>query len=191
MRVVSPSRRPLRGFTLVEVMMVVVIMSLVAGFMLISTQSLGPQILEETSSVMAADLMLARDTAFTYGTEFTVSFDITGNTYTVSHTGSGQTPPFERPLGNGTMGNFTISVDGIHPGGNSLARVTIYRVRTTSTNQDVTNVVFNSLGNTGPSRTEDTCIWLSQGTGAETRYQKITINWMTGQIWTSQISSTL
>ncbi len=189
MRVILPPARSARGITLIEVMMVIVVMSLVAGFMMISTQSLGSQILEETSSVLAADLMLARDTAFTYGTEFTVSFNLTDHSYTVSHTGSGQTPPFERPLGNGTAGNFTVALAGIHPGGNAPEIVSLYRVHTASTNLDVTNVVFNSLGNTGPTRSEDTCIWLSSGNGTNTKFQKITINWITGQVWISQLSS--
>lgn len=189
MRTELSLRRSSRGFTLVEVIMVVVVTGMVAGLMLISTSGIGSQVLEESSSVLAADLMLARDTAFTYGTEFTVSFDLTANTYTVSHTGSGQTPPFERPLGNGTTGNFTVALAGLHPGGNSGSSVALYRVRTATSNTNVTNVVFNSLGNTGPARSEDTCLWISHRSGPDTRYQKLTISWLTGQVWTSGVTS--
>lgn len=189
MKSLSSSSRERSGFSIVEVMLVIVLMSLITGFMLISSQTAGSHILEESTAVLAADLMLARDTAFTYGTDFTVAFDSDNNRYTVSHSGSGQTPPFERPLGNGIQGNFTVYISRIHPDPNTRSNVSLYRVRTASTNQDVTNVTFNSLGNTGPVRTEDTCIWLTEGTGSSVKYQKITISWLTGQVWTAPIAS--
>lgn len=189
MRIATDSRKKSAGFTLVEVLMVVAIMSIVAGIMLISTGGLGAQILDESTAVLSGDLLLARDAALSYGTEYTVTFNLSAGTYAVSHTGSGSPPPLERPLSNGSNGNFTVALGSIHPGGATGVAVSIYRIRTAVSNQDVTTVTFNSRGNTGPARSEDTIIWLAQGTGSDIRYQKITISWITGQVWTSAVQS--
>lgn len=183
-----PARSGLRkrGITLVEIVMVVVVMSIAAGLVMISTESFGPQYLQEAAAVLSGDLMLARDAAFTSGADYTVTFDLVQNAYSVAYSGSGSPPPLERPLSNGSPGSFTVSLAGLHPGGSSGAPVTLYRVRTAVSQQDVGTVVFNSRGSTGPARSEDTLIWLARQSGAETRYLKITINWLTGQVWTSE-----
>ena len=184
-RIIPPRR--IRGFTLVEIAMVLAIMSLVAGIILVSSNNSGWQLLQESAATLSGDLMLARDAAFTAGTEYTVSFNLQENSYSVLFSGSGQAPPFERPSSNGSTGNFTVSLTNLHPGGNGGRPVTLFRVRTEVSNQDVQSVVFNSQGSTGPARTEDTVIWLAQGTGTDVRYQKITISWLTGQVWTSDV----
>jgi len=178
-----------RGFSLLELMMVLAIMSIVAGIMMVSTEGAPVQTLQEASSVLAGDLILARDAALTYGTEYTVQFNLSSNSYSVSHTGSANPPALERPLGNGSTGDFTVSLGGGHPGGNMGSKASLYRVRTVVTGTDVTAIVFNSRGNTGPVRSEDTAVWLTQGSGENTRYQKLTVNWVTGQVWTSAVSA--
>ena len=71
------------------------------------------------------------------------------------------------------LGTTTVGDNGVRLSGAAL--------KTSRTR--VTDVTFGPLGGTGPARNEETVIWLTDSNGISTRYIRLTISWVTGQVW--------
>ncbi len=53
----------------------------------------------------------------------------------------------------------------------------------------VTDVVFGPSGGTGPTRTQDTVIWLQENTGNDRRSILLTVSWITGNVIVGDVQS--
>ena len=62
------------------------------------------------------------------------------------------------------------------------ARVVLAGAALKTSKAAVTDVNFGPSGGTGPSRTQDTVIWLIQGKGNDRRSVLLTVSWLTGNV---------
>jgi prepilin-type N-terminal cleavage/methylation domain-containing protein len=173
---------PRAGFTLVEMLLVVTILGIVAAVVIPTLDSTTGQVsLESLARLVAADLRLARQAAVQYNTSYTVAFDLAANTYQIMHTGSGGPPPLVNPLShNSNLSLVDLKVVGLNRQGQM--RVILGGAVLKVSQAPVVNVTFAPLGGTGPSRTQDTEIWLTQGSGANRRAIVLSIQWLTGSV---------
>ncbi len=180
-RAVVDERR-CRGFTLVEMMLVVTILGIVAAVVIPTLDSTSGQAsLESVARLVAADLRLARQASVQYNTSYTVTFDLTANTYQITQTGSGHPPPLVDPLSpDSNLSMVDLTVVGPHQPGQ--IRVILGGAVLQVSQAPVVNVTFGPRGGTGPSRTQDTVIWLTQGSGANRRAIVLSIQWLTGSV---------
>lgn len=78
-----PGRNSARGFTLVEIVIVLVILSIVALAAIPLVSSGGSMQIRSAANLIAADLEFAKSTAIGRGESFTVVFDDTTESYTI------------------------------------------------------------------------------------------------------------
>jgi prepilin-type N-terminal cleavage/methylation domain-containing protein len=177
-----------RGYTLVEMLIVVVIVSIVATVAIPAMSSAPAAGLKSAGRVLASDLRLASELAVQFGTEYTVDFDVARNRFQLRHTGTASPPPLKNPQAPPGTQDETYLVElgpfggnGTNPNGLRLKRVELK-----TSDQSVTNITFGPLGGTGPSRTDDTEIWLERGTGGQSEYLRLNVSAVTGQVWLDQ-----
>jgi len=184
-------RRAARGLSLIEMMIAVTIVGLLAAIVAPSMGTARVQTLEAVARKLAADCSLARHAAIQYGTEWTVQFDVTQNAYTLTHTGTGTVPPLRNPVAGAIAAGtpYRVELDALGAVGSRTNGVRLAGVALASGGQSVTSVTFGPQGGTGPQRSVDTVIWLIQGTGSETRYLRLTISWVSGQVWVDRPSA--
>ena len=176
------------GYTLVELMIVVVIIGIVAtvGIPAASNGPVGG--LKSAGRVIASDLRLASDLAVQYGTEYTVTFNVAANSYQLTHTGTASPPPLQNPQAPpGTpVGTYLVELGPFGGNGTIPNGLRLMGAELKTSDQSVTNITFGALGGTGPSRTDDTEIWLQRGTGGQSEYLRLTVSAVTGQVWLDQ-----
>ena len=179
---VSASPRPRVAFTLLETLIAITVLAIVASVVLMSAGSSGTQRIESVARVLAADLRLARSLSIAHSTQWSVRFDVEENAYELVHTGSGSPPPLDNPLAPdeetyrivlGRLGTTAGKDNGVRLAGVALE----------NSLSSVTDVTFGPLGGTGPLKSDDTVILLIQGTGSQTQAVKLTVSWITGQVW--------
>ena len=81
------SRCP-RGFTLIEILTVIVVMAIIAGVVITSAAPGYREQLRAAARVVAAELNHTRSLAETNGSLYTVSFDTAGNRLIIRHSGT-------------------------------------------------------------------------------------------------------
>lgn len=174
-----------KAFTLVEMLIAVTIMGILASVVISASTSGGTQTLESVARVLAADLQLARSLAIQHDTEWTVEFDTDANQYELIHTGNGTPPAPVNPLATAGAKPGTYVVDLQHLGTTTTGdnRVRLSGAALKSSRARVTNVTFGPLGGTGPARNEETVVLLTDSNGVSPRYVRLTISWITGQVW--------
>ena len=176
------------GFTLLETLIVVAIIAVLATVLVPTSQSMVLQSLESSARILAADLRLARSQAIQFDTDWSVKFDQANNSYSLVHTGSGTPPALRNPLAPAGTADGVYVVELSRLGGSmtetSGIRLAGGVLKYSRTN--VTDVTFGPTGGTSPLRVEDTEIWLTSGQGRETRVVRLTVSWLTGQIWSDR-----
>jgi prepilin-type N-terminal cleavage/methylation domain-containing protein len=173
------------GFTLIEMLIVVVVMGILAAVVIPAFRSSHARSLESTARVLAGDLRLARSQAVQFDTEYTVQFDLAENSYTIVHSGAGSPPALKNPLAPAGQetGPYVVDLDSLGPLGAAGGDIRLAGAALKTSQQDVTDIEFGPLGGTGPARVEDTILWVITGTGDDTRCVRITVSWVTGQVW--------
>ncbi|QDT30758.1 pilus assembly FimT family protein [Gimesia panareensis] len=183
------SRNDRHGFTLVELLIVVVLISILASVSLLSTDSSTAHSLETTSRMLVADLRLARNHAIQFNTEYTVEFDLKTQTYEIVHTGAGTLPVPENNLA-GSAADKDKYIQPVQKDALNLPdQVVIRQMFLKTSDTDVRDVAFGPMGGTGPDRSEDTVIVLSTTRNGTTFYIPITVSWITGQAWADEIQT--
>ncbi|MBN2269206.1 MAG: prepilin-type N-terminal cleavage/methylation domain-containing protein, partial [Sedimentisphaerales bacterium] len=76
-------RRPGRGFTIIEILIVVVILAIAAMTAIPMISSAGSVQVRSAANMIAADLEYAKSLAITKGQNFTVAFDASGDSYRI------------------------------------------------------------------------------------------------------------
>lgn len=179
-----------RGYTLIELLMIIAIMAIVAAALIPSASNgIGEQ-LDSGARVLAMDLDYVRTLAVTHGSNYRATFNTSAHTWTLSHSGTDTTltalpaSPFhssQEPVSQRTTYLRTL------PGTN--VQLSVYSVYTQGTSQTaVSDVEFGPLGST--TRSDETVIWLSGGDGRATRYVPVRINPVTGLAMVGNFQST-
>jgi len=88
-RDIRRSRRVFAGFTLVEIVIVVVILAIASALMIPMLSSAGSMQLGSAANIIAADLEYAKSMAITKGQNFTVDFDEANESYRIKDQSGG------------------------------------------------------------------------------------------------------
>lgn len=182
----EPGRIGPRGFTLYEVCITMAIVAVLAAVVVPSMAPSSTLRLEAVARILASDVTYARSLAVQYNTNWSLQFDLNNNRYDLVYTGGGTQPFFPvntRGYGDGPTSLYRVTIGqlGESTVGNNGVKLAGAALKTSTTN--VTDITFGPLGGTGPARSEDTVIWLTEGTGSNTKYVRLTVSWITGQVW--------
>jgi prepilin-type N-terminal cleavage/methylation domain-containing protein len=175
-----PANRNRSGFSLVEVLIVVLIMGILTAAVLPYFESSAPDQLDAAAQIVASDLDYARSLAVAGGSNYRVTFEAAARRYVLEHSGSNSLldtlpdSPFRRP-GDPPDQQIVELAKLPHLG----ADVEIAGLRTGgSTPQTVSDVEFGPLGSL--TRSETTFVWLKAGEGSERLYLAVEVDPVTG-----------
>jgi prepilin-type N-terminal cleavage/methylation domain-containing protein len=174
-----------RGFSLVELLTVMTVIGILATIAVPAMSNGSNFGLKAAGRVLASDLRMASDLAVQYGTQYTITFDLTKNQYQLTLTGPGNPPTLQNPQAPpGTpAGTYLISIGLIDGNTTDSNGVRLLGAKLKTGGQSVTNISFGSQGGTGPTRTDDTEIWLIDGPTWNPQYLRLTVTAITGQVW--------
>ncbi|MEN6450444.1 MAG: prepilin-type N-terminal cleavage/methylation domain-containing protein [Thermoguttaceae bacterium] len=170
-------RGPPGGFTLLELLLVMAIVAALTAVVLPSAQPTIVEQLRATAQIVATDLAYARSLAVANNSNYKITFDVSGNQYTLTYSGTSpslkQLPntPFSSP--GDTSEKHIVNLREL-PG----ADVRLAGVAASDSLQPVDNIEFGPLGQT--IRTEATTVWLAAGAGDRMRYIAVEVNPATG-----------
>lgn len=184
----STSRK--RGFTLVEMLIVVTVLGILASVILPSMNSTGSLIaLEAAARTLAADLRIARQSAVQYNSSYNVKIDLRANSYEINFAGTGSAPTLTNLLNSSSTSGNSIDFDQWSASRLKQQRVALAGAALKTSKTSVTDVTFGPAGGTGPSRTEDTVFWLTQGSGSERLSILVTVSWLTGHVTVGDVAT--
>ncbi len=177
---ISARPAPRRGFSLVELMIVIALMTIVAAVAIPRFQPSIHAQLEAAAQIVAADTAYARNLAVSNNSNYRLSFDLAQNRYVLTHSGSEPaldtlpSSPFRESSDLPT--EQSTDLDEIPHIGQRVALVAVQRLSGSPT--AVSTLEFDPMGAT--TRGEPTIIWLVCGTGGERRFVSVTIDPVTG-----------
>ena len=176
------------GFTLVEMLIVVTIVGILASVVVPTLSSTsGAVSLEAMARSLAADIRGARQSAVQYNGNFAVIFNLANNSYQTKPV-SGSTPGSVNVLAPSGSGS-TIDLDTFGAGRLNQSHVVIGGAALKTSKTSVVDLTFTASGGTGPTRTQDTVIWLAENTGTNRRSILITVSWITGAVSVGNVQS--
>ena len=172
------NRRPLStaGFTLVEILIVVLLMSIVAVAMMPDAT---PSVYDELTGVariLSADLAYGRSLAVLNDDRYQFQFDLQNNCYTLSYSGADPTlaalPPSPFQSSQDPSSQYVVRLANLPRLG---IPVTLFDVQAlTPEPVEATTIEFTALGAT--TQTQPITIWLAAGQGSAERYIFVSIN---------------
>ncbi len=171
------------GYTLIEMLIVVTIMSILAAMAIPSMNPSLYEQLEGVAQVLAGDIAYARNLAVVNDSTYCFTFDTVNNQYILKYSGTNPAltnlpkSPFGLPSDPPTQ--QTVQLANLPHIGASVQLVAVYSM--VSPVQTVSNLEFGPLGQT--TRAGNTVIWLAAGSGTATRYLSVRVNPITGLTW--------
>jgi prepilin-type N-terminal cleavage/methylation domain-containing protein len=178
-----------RGFSLAEVLIVVLIMAVLTAAVLPYFEANAPDQLDAAAQIVAADLDYARSLAVAGGSNYRVTFDASLQRYVLEHTGANSlldtlpNSPFRKP--DDPLDQHIVDLADLPHLGRD---VEIAGLRTAgSSPQTVTTVEFGPLGSL--TRSENTLVWLTAGDGDEPLYLSVEVDAVTGLATVGEIQS--
>lgn len=169
-----------RGFSLVEALIVVAVMSILAGVVMTHFEPSNHDQLMSAANLLVADLSYARTLAVTNDTTYEITFSLPENRYVLEHTGGSAVfdnlpeSPFRPPTDSSKQ--QTTDLDELPQLGAQVELIAVYRKA--SVYSSATTVEFNGLGSTTTTATTE--IWLGCGSGANRRYLSVEVEPTTG-----------
>lgn len=168
------------GFTLVEIMIVVVIMALLAALAMPSFGSGAAAQLDATAQVVAADLAQIRQLAVANNSRYRLTFETSENRFYWQHSGTNAAlnvlPPTIYSNAANTPTRQYVDLDELPQLGPGVFLSSVQVLA--GSPAAATTLEFGPLGST--TQTADTLIWFSCGAGAELRYLTVRVNAVTG-----------
>lgn len=156
-------------------------MVIVAGALLASADSQDDTTLIHVADAVSSDLAYARSLAVSRNSKYTLTFDLTNHTYTLTHSGTStalNTLPASPTGVPSSSGTSQVTSLRKLPGSTSSLGFARVLTRSGMVAGNVTTVEFNPLGNT--TATNQTEIWLAAGASGKRTYLGITVNPTTG-----------
>jgi prepilin-type N-terminal cleavage/methylation domain-containing protein len=176
------------GFTLLELLLVVVVIAILAAVVLPSAQPAVVDQLRSTAQIVATELAYARSLAVANNGNYKITFDFRGNRCVLTYSGTNaalrQLPdsPFSSP--GDPPDQHIADLDNL-PRVGPAVRLTA--AGTSASLQAVNSVEFAPFGQT--IRAEATKVWLAAGGGSSTRYITIEVNPVTGMARAGECTS--
>lgn len=176
-------RRPNPAFTLLEVLIVVAIIGVLAGLIVPSSNPDAYARLESMARILGSNIEYARNLAVTNSDDYKISFDVPGNQWILTHSGTNAAldnlPITPLHLASDPPDQQIVLLDEMS---HVAATVRLHAVwALTTPPHSVDDIEFQALGET--TRSEPTVIWLASGTGANTRYLSVRVSPVTGLFW--------
>ena len=173
------------AFSLVELLIVVVIISVLAGVVVTTLQPTNNSQLESVAEILVTDIAFARSLAVTNGSTYRMRFDRRENRYILDHTGSNSTfdtlPTTVFDDASDEPTQRVTDLDELPHVGSGAKIIWVQKVKengTSTTYTAINQIEFASLGQlTGPERVE---IWLGNGVGDDQLYLPVYIEPATG-----------
>ena len=168
------------GFSLLELLIVIVIMGILAGMVLPnSNPSLYDQ-LRSTAYVLRTDLAYGRSLAVTNNSRYEFTFDKNNNQYVLEHSGSNaaldKLPDSPLRLPDDPPDEHVVKLDELPQMGVATRIAAVGSLNGTYILVD--DLEFGPLGET--IRSSPTTIWLAAGSGPDARYLPVTVDPVTG-----------
>ncbi len=173
-------RRVRPAFSLVELLIVIVLMSILAKMAITSATSSAYDQLRATANILAGELGYGRSLAVGNNSSYRFDVDVSGNRLVMRHTGADTTlntlpnSPFRSPsdppdqyivaLANLPRLAMPVNVLGAQSVG--------------STTSTITSIEFGPYGAT--TQSNQSVLWLTAGSGSGRRYISISVNPVTG-----------
>jgi prepilin-type N-terminal cleavage/methylation domain-containing protein len=179
-----------KGFSLLEMLIVLVLVSIMANLAITSATSSTYEPLTATASILTGEMAYARGLAVGNNSSYRFDIDTTNNRLVMRNTGSDTTlatlpsSPFRSPsdpvdqyivgLANFPSLGMPVALLGAQTGG--------------GTTQSITSVEFGPYGST--TQASQTVIWLTAGIGIGRRYISVTVDPVTGLSAVGSFSAT-
>lgn len=168
-----------RGFSLLEVLVVIAILGILAGLAIPYFQSTAVDQLQCGATIVVADVDYARNLAIGNASEYRLAFAPANNRYQLTHSGTNSllntlpTSPFKAPTDTSTTQTTRLDRLPIGAGG-----VQLLGAKLATGGSEITEVRFAALGST--TAAADTLIWLTAGQGDSRRYIAVRVAQATG-----------
>jgi prepilin-type N-terminal cleavage/methylation domain-containing protein len=162
---------PRPGVSLLEITIVLVVMAIL---MTVAYPALRPseaERLRSAADLLAADLRLAQSLAVRDGTNFTLT--LTAEGWKIEHSGTGPAPILPTPALGGTGAGYEVKVRML------VGRAVASAGRLADSGAATTSVTFTSTG--GTTATQSVVLWLTTGSGSETRSAPVAISHVSGR----------
>jgi prepilin-type N-terminal cleavage/methylation domain-containing protein len=171
------------GFSLLELLLVVAVIGILSALVIPSSQPGMSDQLRAAAQLLATDLAYGRSLAVSNNDRYRFTWDTSGNRYLLDHSGSNHSldnlpsSPFSLPTDPPTQ--HILDFDALpHMG----PPVILLGAASSAPQQKVSTLEFTPLGGTVSS--SPTTIWLSIGSGSDTRYMTLQIDPVTGLVTT-------
>ena len=189
-RIMHTSQRPAAAFTIVEVMIVIVFLSVAVAMLLPQVNASLDQQVEATGRALVSDLEYARNLALVNNSTYQLTVDADAGQLILEHTGSNTSldtlPTGPYRLSSDPSDKKITQLDSIPGIATAATFVAMYADGASQT--AVNTVEFDSLGAT--SRSEQTVLIVGAGGGDARRYVTLTINPVTGLVTRAAASNT-
>jgi prepilin-type N-terminal cleavage/methylation domain-containing protein len=168
------------GFTLMELMIVLVLIGLLISMVLPSASPALQEQLRAVGQIISTDLAYARSLAIAHGSTYRLRFEVSQNRYILQHTGADPTlnllpaSPWRNP--EDPPDQHIVRLDALPQVGRAV-RLAAVRPPS-STDETIGEVEFGPLGGTTASTA--VVIWLSAGQGQTQRFLAVTVDPITG-----------
>lgn len=165
------------GFSLIEILLVVMLMGILAGVVIPHFQPNTVEQLESAGQIISTELAYARNLAVSNSDKYSLTFGVSDAKIILKHSGANTlldvlpTSPFADS--SSTSDKQITSLDDIPRIGSSVRFTAIL-----ADDNNVSTIEFNPLGST--TRPEVTVIWLESGEGSSKRFLPLLVNPTTG-----------
>lgn len=182
--------QPARGFSLMEMMVVLTILGILAALVIPYFETTAVDQLQAGATVLVADIDYARSLAIANGSDYRLTFTPASNQYQLTHSGSNSllhalpSSPFKASTDTATT--QTTRIDHLPLGSGELKL--LGALRATGSSTELTDVTFTPLGST--TAAEDTLIWLTSGLGTARRYIAVRVSAVTGLATVEPLTAT-
>lgn len=189
-RQVRIGAHPARGFSLMEMMVVLTILGILAAVTIPYFETTAADQLQAAATVLVADIDYARSLAIANGSDYRLTFQPASNQYQLTHSGSNSllhalpSSPFKSATD--TAITQTTRIDHLPLGSGELKL--LGALRATGSTTELTNVTFTPLGSTEIA--EDTLVWLTSGLGTSRRYIAVRVSAVSGIATIEQLTAT-
>ena len=169
---------------------VVAIIAVFAGLVVSSAEPPLNNQIRSTAELLATDVAYCRGLAVMNNSNYSLTFDVTNNLYTLAHSGTNTAldvlpdSPFRRAVDPPDQHVVQLgNTDGLGSGNVSLSAIMIGGTLASS----LEILDFGPYGET--SNAAATTIWLTAGTGSAQRYIAVTVDPVSGLAWVGDLQA--